>query len=114
MGRIVYFYLEAFDQSTEVTHSTGIKQIYIDVNGTQLCFVDEKCEAYIYDPISENILKIPDCPDSIEGIIWDQNMFERGIFAVYNQNFIFTYIYVKYYVEGIINYFSILDQILIF
>ncbi|XP_046624059.1 WD repeat-containing protein 19 isoform X1 [Neodiprion virginianus] len=100
MGRIVYFYLEAFDQSSEVTHNSGIKQIYLDANGTQLSFVDEKYDAYVYDPINENIIQIPECPDSIEGIIWDQNIFERGVFAVYNQSIIVTYIFVKYHIEG--------------
>lgn len=100
MGRIVYFYLEAFDQSTDFTHSNGIKQIYLDTNGTQLCFLDDKCDAYVYDPINDNATQIPDCPDSIEGIVWDQNIFERGIFAVYNQSLIVTYVHVKYYIEG--------------
>lgn len=100
MGRIIYFYLEAFSQSTEFLHNNGIRKIYLDANGTQLCFVDDKSDSYVYDPINETVVQIPDCPDSIEGIIWDQNIFERMIFAVYNKHIITTYVFVKYYVEG--------------
>ncbi|KAK2581953.1 hypothetical protein KPH14_002396 [Odynerus spinipes] len=100
MGHIIYFYLEAFNKSTEFTHDNGIKNIYLDANGTQLCFIDNKMDVYVYDPVNENIIQVPDCPDSVEGIIWDQNILERSIFAVYNKNVIVTYIFIKYFIEG--------------
>lgn len=100
MGHVIYFCLAVFNQSVEFTHSTGIKELYFDANGTQLCFLDSKLDAYIYDPIQETVLQVPDCPDSIQGIIWDQNILERSIFAVYNKTSIITYIFVKYFVEG--------------
>lgn len=100
MGHIIYFYLEAFNKSTEFTHDNGIQDIYLDANGTQLCFIDNKSDVYLYDPINENIIQVPEPPDSVDGIIWDQNIFERSIFAIYNKNVIVTYIFIKYYVEG--------------
>lgn len=100
MGHIVYFYLETFDQCTEFTHSNGIKELYLDANGTQLCFVDNKSDVYIFDPINDAAVPVPDCPDNIDGILWDQNIFERAVFAVYNKSSIVTYIFVKYFVEG--------------
>ncbi|XP_051161969.1 WD repeat-containing protein 19 [Leptopilina boulardi] len=100
MGRIVYFSLEAFHQSLETSHVNGIKQIFMDANGTQICFIDDKSDVYVYDPVNEIISPVPDCLDSVEGIIWDQNLFERNIFAVYNKNTIVTYVYVKYHIDG--------------
>ena len=100
MGRIVYFSLEAFNQSLETSHANGIKQIYMDANGTQISFTDDKSDVYVYDPVNEIITAVPDTPDPVEGIIWDQNLFERNVFAVYNKNSIVTYIYVKYHIEG--------------
>lgn len=100
MGHIVYFYLETFNQSTEYAHSNGITELYPDVNGTQLCFVDSKSDTYVFDPINETAIAVPDCPDNIVGILWDQNIFERAIFAIYNKSIIVTYIFVKYFVEG--------------
>ncbi|XP_066602951.1 WD repeat-containing protein 19 [Prorops nasuta] len=101
MGRIVYFHLEQFNQSTEFTHNNGIKNIYLDANGTQLCFTDNKADTFIYDPIDESVVQVPvDCPDSTDGIIWDQNILERNVFAIFNKSVIRAYIYVKYFVEG--------------
>ncbi|XP_012288065.1 WD repeat-containing protein 19 [Orussus abietinus] len=101
MGRIIYFSLEGFNNSTEFSHNTGIRELFLDANGTQLCFIDDKSDVYVYDPINENTFQVPDCPDSIEGIIWDQNLFERAIFGVYNKNVIVSYIFVKHCVDGV-------------
>jgi len=100
MSHITYFCLETFHQCTEFVHNNGIKELYLDANGIHLCFVDNKSDIYVFDPINEMVIAVPDCPDNIEGILWDQNIFERGIFIVYNKSIIVTYIFVKYFVEG--------------
>lgn len=100
MGHIIYFCLDAFNQCMEHIHDNGIKEIYLDANGTQLCFVDSKSDVYMYDPAQETILQIPDCPECIQGVIWDQNILERHIFAVYNKRIVITYIFVRYFIEG--------------
>lgn len=100
MGRIVYFYLDVFNNSSEYSHNSGIKNIYMDVNGTNICFIDDKNDIYLYNPVDEKIITVQDCPDSAEGIIWDQNIYESSIFAVYNKYIITTYIFVKYSIEG--------------
>lgn len=107
MGHIVYFYLETFTQCTEFIHNNGIKELYLDANGTQLCFIDNKSDVYVFDPINEAAIAVPDYPDNIDGILWDQNIFERAIFAVYNKSVIVTYIFVKYFVEGECPFISI-------
>ena len=100
MGHIIYFSLESFSQSLEISHANGIKQIYMDANGTQICFTDDKSNVYVHDPVMEIIIAVPECPDSVNGIIWDQNLLERNVFAVYNKNTIASYIYIKYHIEG--------------
>lgn len=100
MGRIVHFYLEVFNHSTELSHNTGIKEIYLDTHGTLLAFIDDKHDVFVYDPINEIVVQVPDCLDTIEGIIWDQNINERCTFAIYNKLIIVTYIFVKYHIEG--------------
>ncbi|XP_012136571.2 intraflagellar transport protein Oseg6 isoform X1 [Megachile rotundata] len=100
MGHIIFFCLEVFNQCMEYVHNNSIKEIYLDANGTQLCFIDNKLDVYVYNPMQETILQIPDCPDCIQGIIWDQNILERNIFAAYNKNIVSMYIFVKYFIEG--------------
>ncbi|XP_001606822.2 WD repeat-containing protein 19 isoform X1 [Nasonia vitripennis] len=100
MGNIVYFYLEEFKQAIKYSHSHGVKQVYLDANGSQLCFMDNKLDIYVYDPINESIFQAPDCLDSVEGVVWDQNLMERNVFAVYNSNTIATYVFIRYHIEG--------------
>ena len=100
MGNIIYFYLEEFKQAIKYSHSNGVKQVFLDANGSMLCFVDNKLEVYIYDPLNETVFQAPDCPDSIEGVIWDQNLMERTVFSVYNNSVMTTYIFVRYHIEG--------------
>ncbi|CAG5102206.1 Similar to Wdr19: WD repeat-containing protein 19 (Mus musculus) [Cotesia congregata] len=100
MGRIVYFCLDVFNHSTEYSHISGIKNIFMDVTGTNMCFIDDKNDIFVYNPVDERIVTVPDCPDSPEGVIWDQNIYERSIFAIYNKSFISTYIFIKYNIEG--------------
>ncbi|XP_011499935.1 PREDICTED: WD repeat-containing protein 19 [Ceratosolen solmsi marchali] len=100
IGNIVFFYLEEFKQASKYTHKNGIKQVYFDANGSQLCFIDNKLDIYVYDPINDIILQASNCPDSVEGVVWDQNLTERTIFAVYNNTVIATYIFMRYHIEG--------------
>ncbi|XP_034942725.1 WD repeat-containing protein 19 [Chelonus insularis] len=100
MGRIVYFHIETFNSSTEYSHKSGIKNIYLDANGTIACFIDDKDQVFIHDPVNEKVMQVPEPPDDIEGVIWDQNICERSIFAIYNKLNIVTYIFVKYHIDG--------------
>lgn len=100
MGNVTYFYLEEFKQAVKFSHNHGIKQVYLDANGSQVSFIDSKLDAYVYDPITEAVLQVPDCPDSAEGIVWDQNLMERYVFAVYNNSIITTYAFIRYHIEG--------------
>ncbi|KAJ8679660.1 hypothetical protein QAD02_015447 [Eretmocerus hayati] len=100
MGNIIYFYLEEFKQAMKYSHNSGIKQLYLDTNGSLLCFIDSKLDIYIYDPINECTFQAPDPPDSVEEIIWDQNLADRTVFIAFNANMITTYIFLRYHVQG--------------
>lgn len=101
MGSIIYFCLDRFEQSTEFAHNNGIRELYLDVTGIKLCFIDNKLDAYIFDPIDETAIAVPDCPDNMDGVLWDQNLDERNVFAIYNKSIIATYVFTtKYFVES--------------
>ncbi|KAK0167381.1 hypothetical protein PV327_004788 [Microctonus hyperodae] len=100
MGRIVHFYLQVFNHSTEYSHNNGIKEIYLDTNGTLMCFIDSKNDVFIYDPINENVIQVPDYLDVVDGIIWDQSIYEKSLFGIYNKSVIVAYIFIKYHIEG--------------
>lgn len=100
MGNIVYFYLEEFKQAVRYSHTCGVRQVYLDANGSQACFIDNKQDVFVYDPLKETVFQAPDSPDSAEGVVWDQNLLERNIFAVYNSNTITTYAFIRYHIDG--------------
>lgn len=43
--------MEDWQNATEYHHSRGIRSIYPEPNGTQLIFIDEKTDAFIYNPV---------------------------------------------------------------
>lgn len=100
MGFIVYYSLEVLNQSRKFSHVIGIKQIMLDTAGVYVSFVDKKGDVFIYDPVNDHCLQVPDCPESVEDIIWNQNPCERNIFAVCNKTTIANYVFVKYHIEG--------------
>ncbi|XP_058805723.1 WD repeat-containing protein 19 [Phymastichus coffea] len=100
MGNLVYFYLEEFKQAVRYSHTCGIKQVYLDANGSEACFIDNKRDIFVYDPLNETVFQAPDSPDSAEGVVWDQNLLERNIFAAYNSNIITTYAFIRYHIDG--------------
>jgi WD repeat-containing protein 19 len=36
-----------------------------------LVFIDEKSEGYIFNPVNSNLIRIPDLPSTIQGLVWE-------------------------------------------
>jgi hypothetical protein len=49
--------------------------------------------------ISEAV-PVPNLPNKVLGVTWDSNINDRNIFIVFDQHDIFTYVYVKYSIDG--------------
>lgn len=111
MGHIIYFYLESFCQAMEYSHNNGIKEIYLDANGTKMCFIDSKSDVYLYDPTSDFITHVSDCPDNIEGIIWNQNIMERSLFGIFNKSVFVTYMLADFCIEGNVFFFFFVKSV---
>lgn len=102
MGTIVYFYVEEWALASEFTHSVGITNIWADPAGTRLVFLDIKGQGYVHNAVINECVGIPDLPNKVVGVTWDSNIHDRNIFIVYDKHDIFTYVYVKYSVYGIV------------
>ena len=50
----------------------GISKLYSDPSCTRLVFVDEKSDAFLYNPINDMIIQLPEYPVSAIGLLWDQ------------------------------------------
>lgn len=50
--------------------------------------------------MTNETVQVPDTPAKITGVLWESCATERNVFIVYNDEEIFTYIYVKFSIYG--------------
>lgn len=95
-GAIVYFSIDEWNVAVEYRHTCNIVDIFADVSGTILAFLDVKSEGYVFNSAKNTAISIPNLPVKMTGIIWDSNPSDRDIFVVYNETEIHTYLFVKF------------------
>lgn len=49
----------------------GISRLYPDPSATRLLLVDEKSDAYVYNPVNDVTIAVPQFNPSATGILWD-------------------------------------------
>ena len=54
-GGLFYFFMEDWNFVNEFRHVVGIKKIFPDHGGTRLVFMDDKCDGFVYNPVSRDI-----------------------------------------------------------
>ncbi|KAK9870346.1 hypothetical protein WA026_006430 [Henosepilachna vigintioctopunctata] len=94
-GDIIYFSIEEWSYASEYKHSISLTDLFVDISGTRVIFLDVKAQGYLYNAVSSKAIPIPDLPSKITGVTWDSNMADRNIFIIFNDSDIFTYVYVK-------------------
>nr|CAH7760831.1 unnamed protein product [Callosobruchus chinensis] len=101
MGHIIYFHMEDWARALEYRHAIGITNIFVDLAGTRLIFLDIKTKGYIFNAVLNEIIPIPDLPAKTYGITWDSNINDRNIFIAYDDHEICTYAYIDNSVDGV-------------
>jgi WD repeat-containing protein 19 len=100
MGHIQYFFLEDWKMVTDFCHSVGIRELYANQMGTHLVVVDDKSEGYVYNPTTDDMLKIPDFPQRCCGVLWDCEPQEHDVFIAFDDSKVITYLYNKDSIQG--------------
>lgn len=54
-----------------MTFLTGVTKVFPDGSATRLVFVDEKSDAYLYNPVNDALVELPDFPPNAGGVLWD-------------------------------------------
>ena len=49
----------------------GISKLYSDGPGTRLVFVDEKSDGFLYYPVMDKLLEVPNFLPSTDGVLWE-------------------------------------------
>ncbi|KAG1659031.1 WD repeat-containing protein 19 [Nymphon striatum] len=99
-GALYFFYLEDMAMVNEFRHHCGIVNIYPDNATTRLIFIDEKSDAYIYNPIDDQTILVPDLASNVVSVIWESWPPDKNIFIVYDREYIYTYIHRVETIEG--------------
>ncbi|KAA0198003.1 hypothetical protein FBUS_08310, partial [Fasciolopsis buskii] len=70
-GGLYYFHLEDWAYLNEFQHAVGIVSVFPNMNGTRVAFIDDRSCAYIYNPVIEELIELPDFSPSATRILWD-------------------------------------------
>lgn len=100
MGDLFYFFIEDWKTVVEFRHSVGIRAIYPDLSGTKIVLYDAKSEGYLFNPVSNDLIKVPEFPQSCQGVLWDIWPPDKNVFVAFDDKSIVTYVYVPESVHG--------------
>jgi WD repeat-containing protein 19 len=70
-GSIIHFYLKDWGQMNEQRHEICINKIYSNTLGTRIVFIDVQNKGWLYNPVDDNKIEIPNFPTNCENILWD-------------------------------------------
>uniref|UniRef100_H2YLV9 Anaphase-promoting complex subunit 4 WD40 domain-containing protein n=1 Tax=Ciona savignyi TaxID=51511 RepID=H2YLV9_CIOSA len=99
-GNLNFFFIEDWSSVNTYRHSTQIRSIYPDCSGSHVGVIDDKGDGFIYNPVNDSTLEIPSLPTHCHGILWENNTFDKGVFIVFDDSTIFTYIFHRESIDG--------------
>ena len=48
-------------------------------------FIDEKQDGYSYNPVNDDLYKLPDLPAKVTGVIWDSSSQDNHVLVAFNE-----------------------------
>ncbi|XP_043247202.1 WD repeat-containing protein 19-like isoform X3 [Amphibalanus amphitrite] len=99
-GQLVFFYLEDWTVVNEYRHTMGIRQLYPEVNGTRVVFVDERSEGHIFNPVTDLLERIVKFPPQALGVLWENYPLDRNVFIAWDRTTISTFVYTRENIDG--------------
>ncbi|XP_064367345.1 WD repeat-containing protein 19 isoform X1 [Dromaius novaehollandiae] len=99
-GVIHYFYIEDWQYVNEYRHPVSVRKIFPDPNGTKLVFIDEKSDGFVYCPVNDRLYEIPNFSPTTKGILWENWPMDKGVFAAYDDDKVYTYVFHKDAIQG--------------
>ncbi|KAJ7557745.1 hypothetical protein O6H91_04G007600 [Diphasiastrum complanatum] len=93
-GSIVYYYVDDRGPSfinEYRNYETGIQRLWPNKLGTRLLFEDDHHSLYIYNPLNDQTLLVPDFNGILETALWDTCDSQLFVLAEYSQIYVFLY-----------------------
>ena len=70
-GTLHFFFIKRWGEVNEYRHEIGIRKVFANRRATRCVFIDDANRAYIYNPVNDEALLLPDCPSGCTSILWD-------------------------------------------
>ncbi|XP_063074275.1 WD repeat-containing protein 19 isoform X2 [Engraulis encrasicolus] len=99
-GLIQCFFIEDWQNLNEYRHSVGVRKIFPDPSGTRLIFIDDKSDGFLYCPVNDMVLEIPNFSPTITGALWETCPGDKGVFVAYDDDKVYTYAFHKETIQG--------------
>mmetsp|Transcript_37661 Transcript_37661/g.118764 ORF Transcript_37661/g.118764 Transcript_37661/m.118764 type:complete len:1376 (+) Transcript_37661:207-4334(+) len=98
-GSLSYFYLEDRASVNEFRHDDGaIKRVWVSPLGTRCIFVDERHQAYLFNPVNDLLLPVPRFSGKLDHVLWDST--EPSLLVLVDSSTIYTYVYSDISING--------------
>eukprot|EP00727_Mastigamoeba_balamuthi_P013091 m51a1_g8404 putative wd repeat-containing protein 19 isoform x1 (1404) ;mRNA; r:243939-249400 len=100
-GTIVFFHLGDWASVNEFRHSavnTGIKRVVPNAQGTRVVFIDTASQGFMYNPVNDVAVKIPEWNESSINVVWDKR--DWGVFIAVDPDQIHTFVYTPVTLSG--------------
>nr|XP_054756020.1 WD repeat-containing protein 19-like isoform X1 [Lytechinus pictus] len=99
-GELMYFFIEDWQFVNEFRHVVGIRRIFSDPSGTRLVFIDDKSDGFVYNPVNDQTLDIPNFSPTIKNVLWENGFNYKGVFVAYDDEKVYSYLYSRETVNG--------------
>ncbi|XP_013417652.1 WD repeat-containing protein 19 [Lingula anatina] len=94
-GGLHYFFIEDWQYVNEYRHMVGIRKIFVDPTGTRIIFIDDKSDGFVYNPVNDQVVEIPDFSPTTKGILWENWLSDKGIFVAFDEEKLYTNVYCR-------------------
>ncbi|EDQ85531.1 uncharacterized protein MONBRDRAFT_34239 [Monosiga brevicollis MX1] len=99
-GGIHYFSLEDWMFVNEYQLPSGIKRFFADETGTRVVVVDNKGDAFVYSPVDDSCVEIPNVSPTIKGFLWDTVATEKTLLG-YDDDSFYVYAFLQDHVDSV-------------
>eukprot|EP00442_Polarella_glacialis_P052045 CAMPEP_0115153154 /NCGR_PEP_ID=MMETSP0227-20121206/66564_1 /TAXON_ID=89957 /ORGANISM="Polarella glacialis, Strain CCMP 1383" /LENGTH=1373 /DNA_ID=CAMNT_0002563853 /DNA_START=51 /DNA_END=4172 /DNA_ORIENTATION=- len=97
-GRLQYYSLVDGTDVNEYKHQTGIRKCFPNHEGTRVCLIDNSGAAWLYNPVNDDCIAIPNFPMTAEKVLWDTS--DSTVFVACDQLNLYTFVYSQVEVGG--------------
>ena len=97
-GKLIYFLIEDAAIILEHSGQNPIKKVFPNRNGTKCVCIDDTGNGYLFNPVDETSILIPNFQAETKSVLWDLG--DQNLFASVDTEKMQTYLYTPLSMEG--------------